>query len=117
MKYFVLLACIRSIDHSEEFCLVQHLEEQRTADGVQLHDQFDCPLLLLTPDVYLVNPKTVVSSISVAHVCDSGCTLKSCSVEHFVETESVNKHELVFCHNFSNNLYSYNVYCTANNYC
>ena len=68
---------------------MQHLEEQRTADGVQLHDQFDCQLLLLTPDVYLVNPKTVVSSISVAHVCDSGCTLKSCSIEHFEDRENM----------------------------
>ena len=98
MKYFVLLACVAKYGGGEELCLVQHLQEETSPDGVQLMSEFDCPLLVLTSDLYLINPKTVLSPISVVHACDGRCTFDECSVEHLVERESINKQKLIFQH-------------------
>ena len=37
MTYFVLLACIAKYGGGEELCLVQHLQEENSPDGVQLN--------------------------------------------------------------------------------
>ena len=97
----IILAC-GILDKKFEICIVRELEPQiNISNGSPLVTEFDCPILLLTNNIFVVSPLCIHSPISVFHICLHSCLLSS---------DSLN-----FIHDFSNSLFCYNIYCISNN--
>jgi len=84
-------------------CLIQLFEEMLGSFDEAILNDVDCPLLTLTKTFLLVPPSALVSAVSICHQCSSSCTLK----------EQPNG-QLIFKHDWSNDLYAYNTYCMSN---
>ena len=66
----VLLTCGRLISTNEDVCVIRELEQQTTTEGgLPLLTEFDCPILLLTSNLYIVPLYTIHAPVSVVHVC------------------------------------------------
>ena len=63
--------------------------------------EFDCPLLNLTTNIFVLPTSSICSSISIAHLCSHTCTYSSDCMS--------------YSHDFSNTLFCYNIYCINNN--
>ena len=48
------MACFSRVDSRNDFCLVRHLEELKDVNGEPILNEFECPLLQLKPDLYLI---------------------------------------------------------------
>ena len=72
-------------------------------------NDFDCPFLLLSSDVYFITPHAIFTTVSVVHECSRSCTEVLSS--RIVERENVQCHQTVFEHDWCNNVYCLNVYC------
>ena len=70
---------------------------QTTLSGTPLLTEFECPLLELTPHLYTLPTTSIISPISVVHVCSNSCKI----IEH------------TYVHDFSNCLFCLNIYCTT----
>ena len=55
--------------------------------------------------------QSFMHSVSIMHECSSSCTFEHADTTTVVEREHVTSRKLVFVHDFSNNLYAFNVYC------
>jgi hypothetical protein len=99
VKYGVLLSCMKLEKDDSSVCIVRELKEQYNNGHVSLNE-FECPLLTLTMDLFVIPSTSVYSSISVPHICTSSCTFTS-------DFTSYN-------HNFSNLSFCYNIYCMNN---
>ncbi|XP_019859712.1 PREDICTED: uncharacterized protein LOC109587945 [Amphimedon queenslandica] len=100
----VLIACGRLIDHngesSSDVCMIRELQTQYNSDGTVSLTEFDCPILILTNNVFFIATSYLHSPISVAHICSSSCSFSS---DYFT-----------YRHDFSNYLFCYNIYCMNN---
>ena len=97
-----------------DVCLVQKLEAQSCPNGDARLDEFDCPLLQLTTEIYAISSKQIVKSVSVVHSCTDSCVLVERNTPNLVERESVPTSKITFTHDLSNNIFCYNVFCTNN---
>ncbi len=80
------------------------------SNGTRTCNEFDCPLFTLST-IFQCNPSDSIShSVSMLHECTASCTFKR-GVTETIERENVQSSKLVFEHDFSNNLYSFNIYC------
>ena len=75
-------------ENSSDICIVRELKTQYNNDGSVRLTEFDCPVLFLTNDLYVVSSNCFICPISVAHICSSLCTF---SVDF-----------LTYIHDFSN---------------
>ena len=108
----ILTACfhINGERKDESYCIVQLLERVDSF-GIQLCNEFDCPLLTITTLFRSVPSNCISHSVSIMHECSSSCTFEHADTTTVVECEHVTSRKLVFVHDFSNNLYAFNVYC------
>ena len=80
-------------------------------NGEPIQNEFDCPLLSFTNLIYCIPSNFVKHSVSVVHECSHTCMYISALTSKKVEHEGVDVSELVFTHDWSNNLYCLNIYC------
>ena len=111
----MLLACIRDINSNTDLCLVRKLQALHSPSGCELLNEFDCPLLELTNEVYAIPSPCVIKSVSVVHMCSDSCVFVETTTQHLLEREVVQDSKLTFRHDFSNNMFCYNIFCTNNN--
>ena len=98
----VLLTSGRLIS-TKDVCVIRELQPQTTTEGgLPLLTEFDCPILLLTSNLYIVPSYTIHAPVSVVHACSDSC--------QFNYSDS-----LIYVHDISNNLFCYNIYCIGNN--
>ena len=81
----------------KNFCLVNTFYYLSVSPESELIcNDSDCPLLLLSSNVYLIRPGAIVNAVSVVHECGRSCTFKEISSSRVVERENVQCHQTVF---------------------
>ena len=110
----VLIACVRVTESNHEMCVIRKLDTLLTPHGEPLLSDLECPLLQLSNDLFGVAPSSILKPISVVHACNESCRIIAGPTEHELERETVGTSRLVHSHDFSNTLFLYNVFCTAN---
>ena len=99
MKYGVLLVCARTVnEQAADFVIVRKFDE------MSIRNEMDCPLLVLTSDLFVTSPTKIIRPISIVHECNDTCTIN----------EEPDSARLTFEHNFSNNIFCYNIFCIGN---
>jgi hypothetical protein len=90
----VLLACVKLEDCEGEndICIIRELQPKINSEGEPLLTEFDCPILLLTNNLFHVLSVSIYSSVSFAHICFHTCC---CSEDAFVHDLS----NVFFCYN------------------
>lgn len=113
----VLLACVRVTSSNTEICIIRKLQPLTTPSGDPKVNNFDCPLLHMTAQLYGVSPSTIIKSVSVVHECADSCKIDEGSYAQCeLERETISRRNIMlFKHDFSNDLFCYNIFCTANN--
>ena len=101
-----------SVREGGSYCIVQ-LFEPMDSFGIPITNDYDCPLLSLTYLFHCIPAHCILQSVSLIHECSPTCNLQCINTSSTVERLSVSsqKHTCMFVHDFSNNLYSFNVYC------
>lgn len=79
-----------------DICIIRKFQQQQNTDGTPLLTEFECPVLVLTNDLYVFNASETYSLVSIVHICSSSCTFSS-DLLHFT-------------HNFSNSLFCLNIF-------
>ena len=77
-------------------------------------NHLDCPLLLLTREVFCISPSQVLNSVSILHECIDSCTFKRVRFSKRVEREDIQTTETEFIHDWNNDTFCLNVYCMSN---
>lgn len=67
VQYGVLLACCAVVETGIAFCILQELQPQKDIGGMPITSEFNCPLLLLTSNVYAIPTTSIISPVSVIH--------------------------------------------------
>ena len=94
------------------------MDQQLTLSGNEICNDFECPLLELSRNIYVVDPKAIMGPVSIIHSCTETCKVyQEQSTRHYereVVTVSYAK-SVVFKHDLRNRHYCINIYC-INNY-
>lgn len=109
-QYALLLVCVAKEDCW--CCLVRNMEEIKINDQ-QLTNEYDCPLLTLSPYITAISPHSILTSLSVVHECTNTCTFIESHATRRVEREVIqeNRTSLIFNHDWSNDIYALNIFC------
>ncbi len=81
------------------------------AMGTVMLNEYDCPLLILNKNIFVLPSRTIVTHILVIHQCTNTCEVTKQSWNILHEREQVANHTLVLSHDFSNDLYCLNIFC------
>ena len=76
---------------------MRELKCQIIMSGTPLLTEFDCPLLELTSSLYTLPTNSIISPVSVEHVCNNSCKII----------------EYTYVHDYSNCLFCLDIYCTS----
>ena len=79
--------------------------------GILVTNEFDCPLLSLTILFRCIPSHSVMQTVSIVHEYTPSCVFKHNNTTTQVERETVVSQKLLFVHDYSNNIFSFNVYC------
>ena len=75
-------------------------------------NEFDCPLLDLTTNIYCVDPRVIQSPVSIIHMCNESCRFITAPELTQIERELVSRDsKLTFVHDALNELFCVNIYC------
>lgn len=110
VEFGVLAACFKVREGGSSYCIIQ-LFEPMDNFGTPLTNEYDCPLLSLTGLFRCVSSYSVVQTVSIIHECTSTCTIKHVATTSQVERLSIESQKDVFVHDYTNNLFSLNIYC------
>ena len=70
-------------------------------------NEVDCPLLVLTKDIYFVSPFDLLSPVSIIHECSESCKFVYDDSFRMVERESVKvSNRCVFFHDWNNDMFA-----------
>ena len=113
----LLLSCFSvSSTPPLNLCVLQKLAPLVSAVEEQCLNDFDCPILNLTNDLYLLPVSYVIKPISIAHCCTQSCIFVDNVSFSRVEREQITSSKLVFLHDLCNTKFCYNIFCTSNNF-
>ena len=93
-------------------CLIQVMEPMTALEGDAICNELGCPLLTLTKTIRAVHPNCVLSSVSIVHQCTESCIFVEMFSTACEERESVLRKSLVYQHDWTNDLYCLNIFCT-----
>ena len=96
--------------HERSYCVVRPLEFM-DVNGDCILSEYDCPLLTFGNLIYCLASNCVKRSVSVVHECSHTCSFVPSSTQKRIEHEDVCVSELVYKHDWSNNIFCLNVYC------
>lgn len=106
-----LLLCVQS-SAGDRMCLVRPMELLLSSQGQRVCNEYDCPLLHAEQKVTVVPASSVNFSVSIVHECGQSCVFSVQPRQRRVERQViVDCDNLVYQHDFSNNLFCLNVYC------
>ena len=92
----------RFVSNNLEVCIIRELHPQTAgSERTPLLNEYNCPLLLMTSNLYILSTSRINKPVSIIHVCSDMCRMDT--------TYSKFEHDL------SNKLYCYNIYCIGNN--
>lgn len=113
-QYGHLKACVQLLDGTTH-CILQflHLLEQ---NDEPIHNDRDCPLLLLTELFLCIRSERILTPVSIVHACVDGCKLQRSNKRRRVERQEYTELNcLSLCHDYkNNNIYAVNIYCMKN---
>ena len=93
------------------------MEQQFSLTGDEICNEFDCPLVELSQNIFIVDPKVIMGPVSIVHSCTQTCQVyrepSTCSYEREVVSVA-DATQVVFKHDLSNRLYCINIYCIGN---
>jgi len=92
------------------FCLVREMEAM-DLNGEPLTNDYNCPLLSLTPRVVSISSDSVKKAVSIIHECNTSCVFVECQSTCRVEREDIEIDKLTFRHDWTNLFYCLNIYC------
>ena len=111
MLYGILLAVFKLQDGAV-VCLIQGFQKLKSQDGARpFANEYDCPLLELTRTIFSTPGGNILRAVSVVHECGASCRFEETQTIENVERQEITRTKLTFEHDWSNTLYSYNVYC------
>ena len=111
MVYGVLLGVYRSQAGVVE-CLVQGFQQLQSNDSVtHIVNEYNCPLLDLSRTIFTTPGRNIQHTVSIVHECGTSCCFKQTNTVQNIERQEITRTNLTFDHDWSNTLYSYNVYC------
>ena len=88
-QYALLLACVAKDHHRH--CVIRSLE-MMTFQNDPITDEFECPLLTMTDNVFMVPPNSVEAAVSLIHQCTQSCPVGCASTRLSLEARtSLNK--------------------------
>ena len=102
--YGEVVACVQT-SAGNKYCFVRPLEL------LSVSNEYNCPLLLRAYTIKLIRVMCVASAVSIMHECTSTCTFSDQLQPQTIERESVVHNSLTFEHDFTNDMFSLNVYC------
>ena len=88
------MACLNIPDLTLDCCIVQKLDPVTSSPGTPIMTECDCPMFLMSSELYIVNSKSVTQSVSFVHVCSTSCHM------NFISS--------MFIHDYSNRLFAFN---------
>ena len=95
-------------------CIVNPSDRVMVGDEA-VHNDLDCPLLILTQNLSFISPTKIECPISVVHECSETCSFhQSTTFTTYIEREAVNTNKVIFKHDWSNDVFCLNVYCMSN---
>ena len=127
LPFLFLYFSVHDTDWCPKLCqhhqsTIQPLCATKTAPPMSLFDEprvsdFQCPLLNLTDDLYVVPVSSVIKPVSVVHSCnDSGKFLDKHVTPIPIKRECVDCWKLVFLHDVCNLTFCYSIFCTSNTF-
>ena len=106
-----MVACIKLLQPDRSICVVIPFEAVLAGSEV-IYNEVDCPLLVLTKDIYFLSPFDLLSPVSVIHECSESCKFVYDDPFRLVERESVKvSNRCVFFHDWNNDMFCLNVFC------
>ena len=115
VKYGVLLVCANAPEQKIDFCVIRKLESYSAgATDEPILNDVECPLLFLSHELFVVSPRSIVRPISIVHQCSDSCSFQEDTVVSHIEYQETTHTSLVFKHDFTNNLYCFNIFCCGN---
>jgi hypothetical protein len=91
----VILCIFQDQLSSKHFCLIRKIDVVVDAQQQPIVTEFDCPIVEVSFTCYVVSAHSVISPVSLIHLCNHLCTLTQHS----------------FKHDFNNPLFCLNIYC------
>ena len=85
-------------------CIINPFDRVMVGDKA-VHNDLDCPLLILTQKLCLISPTKIVCPISVVHECSETCTFYQSTTFTTIEREAVNTNKVIFKHDYSNDVF------------
>ena len=80
--------------------------------GNPITNECDCPLLLLSHEIFTTRALEVLKAVSVVHECGETCRFVDKETPRNVERENISLSRLEYEHDFSSNLmYCLNIFC------
>ena len=88
---------------SSPFCIIREFHDLAVAN------EYDCPLLTFSHDLRIIQPNTVTTAVSICHECTDSCVFIDHHGPYMIERDTVCR---IYKHDWSNQLFSLNIYCT-----
>ena len=104
MLYGMLLSTFKTAA-GNVLCLVQGFQ------SMSLLNEYDCPILELTKAVFSTPGSNIRRAVSVIHECTASYYMQEERTSRNIERESITCNRLEFKHDYTNTMYSYNVFC------
>ena len=111
-----LLSCVSISNPSLNLFVLQKLAPLTSASEEPYVNEFHCPLLKLTNDLYVIPVLSVIKPVSIVHSCTNSCKLVDNVTPVHIEREPVACSKLVFLHDVCNSTFCYNIFCTSNSF-
>jgi hypothetical protein len=105
----LLLNCFSVREDGLSYSVVRPLDSM----GENLLNEYDCPILTMSNLVYCIPSTSVLYPVSVVHECNNSCVFVSGIISRAVEHEKVDSAQLCYHHDWSNNMYSLNIFCMS----
>ena len=74
-------------------------------------NDYECPLVSLTKNIFTVDCNQVKRAVSLVHDCTDTCTFEERDSSRRIERKLTNEKALHFKHDWCNMMYCLNVYC------
>ena len=113
--YAELVLCVQS-SVGDRMCLIRPMGLLLSSQGQQMYNEYDCPLLHAEMKVTVVPAESVLSTVSIVHECSRSFVFSFQSCQRTIERQSIDCDDLVYQHDFSNNLFCLNVFCMSRNF-
>ena len=108
MLYGILLGTLKTA--ADNVLCLEGFQFKSLDDQVLLND-YEYPILELTKAVFSTPESNIRRAVSVVHECTASCHMQEEWTSRNIERENIICNRLEFKHDYTNTMYSYNVYC------